>query len=144
MSSTISPYTAAATVWLAFGGVASAGQLNMEVTGLNSDQGQVICRIFETAETFPRGAVFKSVLGTIKGGVAVCAFGDVSNGDYALAAAHDANANNKMDTNFLGLPREGYGFSRDAKPSFGPPSYEDAVFTVDVQGVSLSLTIQYP
>ena len=42
----------------------------------------------------------------------------------------DANENEKLDTNFLGIPKEQFGFSNDAKGSFGPPSFESASFEV--------------
>ena len=49
-------------------------------------------------------------------------------GQYAVGIFHDVNLNNKMDNNFLGLPKEQYGFSNNARALFGPPSYEDAAF----------------
>jgi len=49
---------------------------------------------------------------------------------YALAVYHDANQNGKLDTNFLGIPKEGFCFSNNAMGSFGPPSYEDCTFEI--------------
>ncbi|NOS91716.1 MAG: DUF2141 domain-containing protein, partial [Cyclobacteriaceae bacterium] len=45
-------------------------------------------------------------------------------GTYGISVMHDANSNEKMDSNFIGMPKEGFGFSNNAKGSFGPPSYE--------------------
>jgi uncharacterized protein (DUF2141 family) len=42
----------------------------------------------------------------------------------------DVNRNNKMDRNFIGIPKEQYGFSNDARGSFGPPCFAEASFTV--------------
>lgn len=50
--------------------------------------------------------------------------------DYALAVHHDANMNGKLDTNFLGIPKEGFCFSNNAMGSFGPPTYEDCKFEI--------------
>lgn len=50
--------------------------------------------------------------------------------DYALAVHHDANSNGKIDTNLLGIPKEGFCFSNNAMGSFGPPSYEDCKFEI--------------
>lgn len=50
-------------------------------------------------------------------------------GDYAVKLFHDANDNGEMDSNLLGLPQEGYGFSNNAG-SFGPASFSDAKVTV--------------
>lgn len=50
-------------------------------------------------------------------------------GDYALAVIHDENSNNKLDT-MLGIPREGFGFSRNPTITFGPPRFTAARFTL--------------
>jgi uncharacterized protein (DUF2141 family) len=42
----------------------------------------------------------------------------------------DVNRNNKMDMNFISIPKEQYGFSNDASGNFGPPSFAEASFTV--------------
>ena len=42
---------------------------------------------------------------------------------------HDENDNHKLDTNWIGIPTEGYGTSRDAVGKFGPPSFKDAAFS---------------
>jgi uncharacterized protein (DUF2141 family) len=50
-------------------------------------------------------------------------------GGYALAVIHDENGNKKLDT-FAGIPREGFGFSRNPPISFGPPRFAAARFTL--------------
>jgi uncharacterized protein (DUF2141 family) len=54
---------------------------------------------------------------------------DVPDGPLAISLHHDANANGKMDTNPIGIPTEPYGFSNNAVGNFGPPRFEQAVFT---------------
>ena len=51
-------------------------------------------------------------------------------GDYAVSLIHDENGNGKLDTNFLGIPKEGVGFSKNPKISFGPPTYAATRFDV--------------
>lgn len=51
-------------------------------------------------------------------------------GTYAIKAFHDVNSNGALDTNWLGVPNEPYGFSNDAMGSFGPPSFAEASFAV--------------
>lgn len=55
---------------------------------------------------------------------------DLPIGTYAIGVFHDVNGNNSLDTNFLGIPKEQYGFGNDATGSFGPPSFNDAAITV--------------
>ena len=51
-------------------------------------------------------------------------------GTYAIQTFQDVNSNDKMDTNWLGLPLEPFGFSHDAKPFLSKPSFDDVKFTV--------------
>jgi uncharacterized protein (DUF2141 family) len=55
---------------------------------------------------------------------------DVPPGSWAVLAYQDENGNNELDRNFIGMPKERYGFSRDARGKFGPPTFEDAAITV--------------
>lgn len=67
-------------------------------------------------------------------------FDEIPIGEYAAAVFHDLDNNGKLRTNFLGLPREPIGFSRDARIRMGPPSYYDAVFQVK-SDETITLTI---
>jgi uncharacterized protein (DUF2141 family) len=64
----------------------------------------------------------------IEQGRASCHFKGVAPGAYAISFFHDENLNEKLDTGFLGKPKEGYGASRDAHRTFGPPRFGDARF----------------
>lgn len=57
-------------------------------------------------------------------------FTSVKPGRYAIALLHDENNNGKADVALLMMPKEGYGFSRDAKVRLGPPKFRDAAFIV--------------
>ena len=50
-------------------------------------------------------------------------------GDYSLLVIHDENRNGKLDK-MLGMPREGFGFSRNPAIRMGPPRYGDVRFAV--------------
>lgn len=63
---------------------------------------------------------------------------DVPPGTWAVLAYHDENANGELDRNLVGIPKERYGFSRDARSKFGPPRFEDAVIEL---GDAPSVTI---
>ena len=68
---------------------------------------------------------------------------NISYGAYAVSVLHDENRNGGMDTNWVGMPKEGYGVSNDARASFGPPEFNDAMFSLEVKKVRLHITIQY-
>ncbi|MFT4517814.1 MAG: hypothetical protein ACI9JM_000191 [Halioglobus sp.] len=50
-------------------------------------------------------------------------------GDYAATIFYDRNGSGKLDTNFIGVPKEPLALSNNAKAKFSPPKYSDAVFT---------------
>lgn len=57
-------------------------------------------------------------------------FEGVQEGDVALKLFHDVDGNGKLDTNWMGIPKEPYGFSNDAMGTFGPPSWEQARISI--------------
>jgi uncharacterized protein (DUF2141 family) len=55
---------------------------------------------------------------------------DVPAGTYAVSAHHDENGNGKMDSNMLGVPKEGYGVSNDVRARFRPPRFSEAAVRI--------------
>lgn len=53
-------------------------------------------------------------------------------GKYAAKFIHDENNNEKLETNWMGIPREGFGFSNNPVLIFGPPSHEDTLFDLNI------------
>jgi uncharacterized protein (DUF2141 family) len=64
-------------------------------------------------------------------------------GDYAAQVFHDENDNNAVDRGIFGIPREGVGFSRDARIGLGPPKWRDAAFSHGAQPQSIRLSLRY-
>ena len=92
---------------------------------------------------FPRctnPAVSYNVVGDAAGSVTLT-FKGVKPGRYAIALLHDENGNGKADRAAMMIPKEGFGFSRDAKVRFGPPKFAEAAFDV-APGASEKLTIR--
>ncbi len=76
------------------------------------------------------------------GGETVITLHGVAPGIYAIEAFQDVNANNKMDTTWMGLPLEPFGFSQDAKPFLSKPSFDDVKFTLAPGENSLVIHLQ--
>ena len=72
-----------------------------------------------------------------------CDFEDIPPGTYALVAIHDENMNGKLDTNLLGIPTEGYGFSNDVKALLGAPSFSAASFQYNGETLDLTISLHY-
>ncbi len=122
-----------------------AGKITVEALGLRSSSGSVRCALFNSADSFPKDPT-KAVARTavqIKDKHAVCEFTNVVPGTYAASFIHDENNNGKLDTNWLGMPKEGYGASNNARGSMGPPRFNDAKFAYKGGTVALRLNTQY-
>jgi len=108
--------------------------VTVKMSKFHNDKGQVLLGLFSSKNPkvfpskFERAARHGKT--TIKGRKAVYAFKDVTPGEWAIAVVHDENKNGKMDTNWLGIPKEGYGASRNPRPRIGAPDFKDAKFTV--------------
>jgi uncharacterized protein (DUF2141 family) len=119
--------------------------IRVEVSGMRSDKGQIVCALFSSAKDFPKNgdkAVAQAKAG-ISHGRSVCEFPGVAPGRYAVSVFHDENSNGKMDTNFMGIPREGVGASNNARGHFGPPKFDDAAFQYPGGKLDLTITIAY-
>ena len=68
---------------------------------------------------------------------------DLQPGTYAAAVYHDENSNSEFDINFLGMSKEGYGFTNNPKLKFGPPSFEEASFKVTGKSVEMRIRLTY-
>jgi uncharacterized protein (DUF2141 family) len=123
----------------------SANRIHVEISGLRNDKGQVMCSLYSSADGFPKNgdkAVAHSK-SPISNAHAVCDFPDVKEGTYAVSVFHDENSNGKLDTNFMGMPREGVGASNNAKGHFGPPKFAAAAFRFSGGRLELKITITY-
>ena len=69
-------------------------------------------------------------------------FADLAPGTYGVSAFHDRDEDEELDTNLVGLPTEPYGFSNDARGSFGPPEFEDMSFSVGDEPVTIEITLE--
>ena len=121
------------------------GNLVVNILNCRNNKGVVRVVIYDNAEGFPsdpsKGVQFK--VSTIRGNIATLTFTGLALGDYAVAVYHDENNNNKMDTNFMGIPSEGYGASNDAKGFMGPPKFADAKFQLNSSSQMINIRLRY-
>jgi uncharacterized protein (DUF2141 family) len=120
--------------------------IHVEILGIRNSMGAVACALFESPEGFPTEFMrFATNLMMVKvrATKATCTFEDISPGTYALAVIHDENRDGKLAVSWMGLPKEGYGFSNDAKVFGGAPSFEAASFPFNGQGLKMTITLQY-
>lgn len=120
--------------------------IHVQILNIKNSTGTVACALFESADGFPDEYLHSAtnvMVIKIRKAQARCDFEDIPPGTYAMAVVHDENMNGKLDTNWLGLPSEGYGFSNNAKGALGTPSFSDASFTYDGQNADLTMSLHY-
>ena len=104
--------------------------LKITITNLRNNRGHVLISIFKDGVGYPDKPEisFKRAKLSISNKTAVFDFIGLPTGNYAIAILHDENDDMKMNTNFFGIPKEGYGFSNNVMGTFGPPGYSKASF----------------
>jgi len=101
--------------------------LTVNIEGFSSNDGKVLIAVYNEKREFLKKR-FKGAMSKITDKKAMYVFEGIPKGEYAVSIFHDKNDNNKMDTNFFGIPKEDYGCSNDATGFMGPPKYDDAKF----------------
>ena len=119
--------------------------IHVDISGLRSDKGQMLCALFSSAEAFPTKAdkATSRLTAKIAERQAICDFTGVAPGTYAVSVVHDENSNGKLDRNFIGMPREGVGASNDAKGHMGPPKFNAASFQYKGGRLDLKIHVNY-
>jgi uncharacterized protein (DUF2141 family) len=136
--------TLALTVAIATAGPASAARIIVTIDGLHSAQGDVFVGLYATPSKFLNGNqcdAQRRVRASRRPITVV--FDNLPPGTYAVGAFHDENANDHLDTNFLGLPIEGYALSNGVRAVMSKPTFQQAAFTVGVQDKPVTLHIRY-
>jgi uncharacterized protein (DUF2141 family) len=118
----------------------------VKILDIRNSTGAVACALFESQEGFPAEFLHSAtniMVIKIRDTQARCDFEDIAPGTYALAVIHDENMNGKLDTDWLGIPTEGYGFSNDATAALGAPSFSAASFPYDGRTLDLTISLNY-
>lgn len=104
--------------------------LKINITNLRNDKGYVLIGLYKEGVGYPDQPEksFKRVKLSISNKTTSVSFAALPTGNYSIAFLHDENDDQKMNTNFFGLPKEGYGFSNNVMGTFGPPSLSKASF----------------
>ncbi|MFZ0282124.1 MAG: DUF2141 domain-containing protein [Bacteroidales bacterium] len=97
--------------------------LNIEITNLRNDKGFIMLQLFNESEV-----VIRQEMGTIKEKKSNIVFKELNAGRYGIRFFHDENMNGTLETNKMGIPTEGYGFSNNAYGMFGPRPFKDWLF----------------
>lgn len=122
-------------------------KLTIRVTGARNAKGKIGVALFRDANGFPGDSskAFRVQQTQIDEQTlsAQVIFEGVPKGTYAVSVFHDENMNGKLDKNFVGAPKEGYGASNNPKKRMGPPKFDEAKFSVDEPQNSVEIKLIY-
>ena len=119
-----------------------SGKLTIVVTGLENDDGEVLFALSDSRENYEGDSeAYRSYKVKIKNGNAECSISELPFGEYAIKLYHDENMDGELNSNFLGIPTEDYGFSNNASGTFGPADYDDAKFQFEQPEMTMNISV---
>lgn len=103
--------------------------IELEITDFESDEGIAMIGLYNSEANFMEDD-FRGKKLEIKDSMVTTTFTDIPDGVYAISVFHDENKDGKLNTNFMGIPKEDYGATNEAHSRLGAPRWEDAKFEV--------------
>ncbi len=124
-------------------GAVATSDLSVDVSNLRSAKGMVRVCLTADPDNFPACVDdANATTRSIPASMTHLQFDGLPHGAYAIAVIHDENNNRKLDT-FAGIPREGFGFSRNPSVTFGPPRFAAARFTLESDADRQQVRMRY-
>ena len=136
----------AALALLAAAPAALASVLEVTVQQLLPQRGELLLVLFDRAEGWPDkpGASLPSRRVKVEGEAMTLKLEGLAPGRWAVMVLQDLNGNGRVDTNFVGLPKEPYGVSNNRLPRMSPPVFEEALFDLGAQGAAVTIVLRRP
>ena len=122
-------------------GGAWASDLEVQILGADAE-GVVFVTLFDGAEGYEEERDIGSRKIPATGETIRISFKGLTPGHYGLKSFQDRNSNDKIDTGFLGIPKEPYGFSNDARGRMGPPDFDQVKFLVTGEKTSIQFQLE--
>ena len=126
------------------GSQVNSATLTVVISSFSSEVGVLNIGIYDNQNDWLGSSTVQKRSLTVRehnvGGVVITSF-EVEPGEYAISVHHDDNDSGKMDTNFIGIPKEPTGLSNGAVPKFGPPKYKDATFLVGNEDLEMPIKL---
>jgi len=119
-------------IFLIFNIYSTTNSLSVKVDNIQSDDGYLYVSLYSNDQGFPIdiSKADKTLKVKAKKGFVVVQFKEIETGNYAISVYHDVNSSGKLETSFVGIPKEPIGVSNNAKGFMGPPSFKDCNFSI--------------
>ena len=115
--------------------------LTVNIVGAEPNTGSVVATLFDSEKTYVKSPAAEESAAIDANGAARIVFEYLTAGEYAVSVVYDKNGNGKLDTNFLGIPKEKIGFSNNARPNMGPAPYRKARFELSADNSTIEITL---
>lgn len=130
------------TILLALALAEAAGSVTMSVGNVRNARGKVVVELCSQATFLGDGCALRAEV-PARAGTTTVTIANVPAGQYAVQAFHDENTNGDVDRAMFGIPREGVGFSRNARITLSPPKWSDAVFSHQGRAERIGFSLRY-
>lgn len=106
-------------------------KLTIKISNIEKIKGEIKVGVYNTDTNFLKeGHAIKNYSIKVENNTALLTITDLPEGEYAVTMYHDQNSDNECNRNFIGIPKEPYGFSNNIKPKMSAPKYKDCKFTL--------------
>lgn len=122
--------------------VRSGGSITVEVINVRNSHGRVRVDVCPRERFLADGCPWHADA-PARPGTTIVTVAGVPPGDYAVQAFHDENDNDRIDRGIFGIPKEGIGFSRDARIVMSPPKWSNAVFLHGATPQTIHFSLRY-
>jgi uncharacterized protein (DUF2141 family) len=117
----------------------STSTLTVRVTGIRNTNGKIRLTLMRDSK-FVEGREVEIDAATLS---AKTVFANLPQGVYAVNLFHDENMNGKMDSNYFGMPEEGYGFSNNPAKRMGKPGFDETNFQLNQPECAIEIIMIY-
>ncbi|MBI3786896.1 MAG: DUF2141 domain-containing protein [Ignavibacteriales bacterium] len=121
------------------------GKIIVTMSGFRGTKGHARIALFNSEEGFPsaESKAFRGTVAAIIDGRVRIEFDSLAYGGYAVAMYHDENDDGTLDSNFLGIPSEGYGVSNNIVHALSAPKFKEALIQLDQKEKELTINVHY-
>mgnify|MGYP000336086230 CR=1 FL=1 len=118
--------------------------LAVKVTDLRNSNGHFLVSLWDKSTGFPDDQFTKELIyKELKSPSFSFSIKGLPYGDYALAALHDENKDGEMEFNWVGMPKEGFAFSRNYNVTIRAPKWEESVIKLNSPVKEIEMKMQY-
>lgn len=118
------------------------GSLEVTVKNIKEPKGTIRVGLFTNEKDFLKKAAIGKVVKATGTEITVV-FENLQPGEYGLSVIHDENENGELDSNLIGIPKEGFAFGNNAMGMFGPPDFEKAKVKIENTEIRQEISLKY-